>query len=271
MKNRLSRSGQLASLTLLAALAATTPAQARDYCPDRPGIDTPPCTIDPGRLSVELSGFDWSRDKDDGALADTVLAGDLALRLGVSDHAELRLAWTPWGQARSRDLMSGAVTRSAGTGDVTLGLKRNLIHPDGQGVSVALLPSVSLPTGGATLGAGDWGAGVQAPFSLPAGKTLSLLLTPELDAAVDSDRRGRHLAYGTAGGIAIAAAPGLNLAIEAAVMRDEDPAGASTQVIAGGSIGLMLGKDTQVDIGTELGLNHAAPDTHIYLGVARRF
>jgi hypothetical protein len=251
--------------------AVASPAAARDYCPDRPGLDTPPCTIEPGRFSVEMSGVDWTRDDSGDTISDTLLVGDLALRFGIADHAELRFAWTPYGHVHTRDRTTGAVDNQSSTGDVTLGLKRNLLDPTGKNVSVAVLPFVSLPSGGQAIGAGDWGAGLQLPVSVPLTGAVSFALTPEIDAAVDGDRNGRHLAFGTAAGFAIQPRDGVNFAVETAVIRDEDPAGTTTQALAGASVGLMLGKNFQVDAGTVIGLNHAAPDTELYVGLARRF
>lgn len=249
----------------------STPVMARDYCPDRPGIGTPPCTIEPGKLSVEMSGVDWTLDKTSDARTDTILAGDLALRYGIADHAELRIGWTPYGHVRSRDIASGAIDRQGGTGDVTIGLKRNLVDPEGKGFSIALLPSVSLPVGGQAIGAGDWGASLAVPLSVPLSDMVSLGLTPQIDAAVDQDRHGRHLSYDLAGGFSIAASDRLNLAIEAEILRDDDPTGATTQALAGASAGLMLGDDLQIDAGSEIGLNGDTPDLRVYVGVSRRF
>jgi hypothetical protein len=264
----------LTPLLLLAvpAHAEDAPASAlRDYCPDRPGMNTPPCTIDPGRVSAEMSFLDWTRQNDPDARTDTLLAGDLALRLGVATHAELRLAWTPWGHVRTRDKATGQVTTQSGTGDVTLGIKRNLVSPSGDGFSLALLPSVTLPTGGAAIGAGDWAAGLQAPTSFPLAGPVSFAVTPEIDAAVDGDRHGRHLAYGSAAGFSITATKALAFAIEADVMRDEDPAGASTSAAAGIAADYKLGDNVQIDLAGEFGLNHATPGLRIYTGIARRF
>lgn len=258
-------------LALLCGALTAMPAMARDYCPDRPGIDTPPCTIDPGHLSVEMSLGDWTHQSDSDAVTDTWLAGDLALRYGVAEHAELRLGWTPFGHVRTRDRATGAITTASGAGDVVLGIKRNLVDPEGKQLSVALLPSISLPVGGSAIGAGDWGAGMQLPFSLPAGKTFTLLLTPEIDAAVNGSRSGRHVAYGSAGGVAFAPVENLNVAIEASALRDEDPAGAHTNAIAGASAALTLHHNLQLDIGAEFGLNAASPASHLYVGIAKRF
>jgi hypothetical protein len=267
----LTTAARIAAQGVCALLLATSQGVlARDYCADRPGIDTPPCTIEPGKLSAEVSLGDWTHDADAGTITDTVLLGDMALRYGIAEHAELRFGWTAWGHVRTRGV-TGAVDAASGTGDVTLGLKRNLISPDGKGFSLAVLPSVSLPTGGEAIGAGDWGAGLQVPISFPLNKTVSIALTPEIDAAVNSSRHGRHLAYGVAGGLSIAVKDGINLALESQVMRDEDPFDSSTQALAGAAAGFMIGSETQVDLGSEFGLNHNTPDTRVYLGVARRF
>lgn len=256
---------------LLAAIGVSSQASARDYCPDRPGIDTPPCTIDLNRLSIEASIGDWTHEASLSDVTDTLIIGDVAMRYGIAEHAEFRLGWTAYGHVRSRDPRSGDIGNLSSTGDIEIGIKRNLIGPTGDGFSIALLPSVSLPVGGRAIGAGDWGAGVQMPISLPFDQHVSFVLTPEIDAAVDSDRHGRHLAYGTAGGFAFSPLKNLNVAIEAAVMRDNDPADAATSAIAGISAGLMLNGNMQVDIGSEFGVNGNAPDRRLYVGVARRF
>lgn len=257
----------LSSLVLLAGQAA----RANDYCPDRPGLDTPPCTMNPGRLSVEASLADWNHSSDSASITDTMLIGDLALRYGIATRAEVRLAWTPYGHVRTLDRATGQVTAASGSGDLTFGLKRNILDPGAKHLSIALLPSVTAPVGGDILGAGTWSAALQMPMSLAAGQGVTLLLTPQISAAANGDGSGRHLAYGTAGGFALAPAPHFNLAIEAAIMRDQDPAGASTEIKEGVSLGWMVAPDFQIDLGGEIGLNNSAPDHRLYLGLARRF
>ncbi|HEX7874436.1 MAG TPA: transporter [Sphingobium sp.] len=246
-------------------------ARARDFCPDRPGVGTTPCTIEKGRVAVELSLADRTWDRQPDTVIDTVVAGDLALRAGVSDHLELRFAWTPYGRSREEDRMTGEVERTRGIGDVMLGFKRNLIDPDGGALSVALLGSVSLPTGGGAVGAGDWGASLSLPFSMPIGPGLSLGITPEIDAAVDADRHGRHAAYGAMGGVTVEATDALGLTFELGAMRNEEPEETVTELLASLSAGLMLGEDTQIDVATEIALNRNVPDNRFYIGIARRF
>lgn len=256
---------------LAALIAAPAAAQERDFCADRPGLGTPPCTVAPGKLLVEVGLGDWTLDRTPATRTDTVLVGDALARIGVTDHAEIRIGWTAFGHSRERDRSTGAIDRSSGVGDVTLALNRNLVSSDGSGTSVSILPFVTLPTGGAAIGAGDWGAGVLIPASFAMSPSVAITLTPEVDAAVDQDRHGRHLAYGSVVGLGITLSDAVSAGLETQLIRDRDPGGHTTQALAGLSLGWQPGKDVQFDLGANLGLNHATPDVGVYLGVARRF
>lgn len=260
-------------LLWIVALIAAPPtlAQDREFCADRPGLDTPPCTIAPGRVMVELGLADWTMDRTASTRSDTIVAGDTRVRVGIADRAEVQVAWTAFGHVRTRDRVGGSVDTASGVGDVGIGLLRNLRNPDGSGTSIALLPFVTLPVGGSAIGAGDWGAGIQVPLSFDIGKSVTLMLTPEVDAAVDQDRSGRHLAYGSVGGLTFALSDAVFASAELQIIRDRDPDGRTTQALGGVSVGWRPGADIQWDVGTNLGLNHDTPDVRLYAGVSRRF
>ncbi len=267
----------------LAALLSVSPAiaQERDYCPTRPGLGTTPCTIDQGRMSVEIGLASWTRDTQSNQRSDQINLGDTLVRAGINDHVELFAGWQPYGQVRTETWLSGqtgarSIEKAKGSGDVTLGLKASLAHPDGSGFSVAVQPFVTLPTGGNAVGAGDWGAGLVLPMSYALPNDWSLQLTPEMDAAVDGDRKGRHFAASAVVGLSHPVSDTLSATAEVQVARDEDPAGAKTQALGGLSLAWMQGDAghgaaVQWDIGTQVGLNRAAPDIAFYAGVSRRF
>lgn len=258
-------------LGVSAVLASPAFAEERAFCPDRPGLDTPACTVEPGRIVAEIGLGDWTHDSDAVSRTDTVLAGDALLRIGLTDSLEGQVGWTMFGHERSRDRTGGALDKTSRVGDVTLALKRNLRHPDGSGVSIALMPYASLPVGRQPIGAGDWGAGLIAPVSVELTDKLSLTASPEIDAAVDADGHGRHLAYGTAAGLGFDIGDHLSTSAEVSLMRDRDPGGHETEALAGLSAGWQPGKDLQFDVGVNLGLNHHSPDREVYFGVSRRF
>lgn len=245
--------------------------EGRDLCADRPGLGTPACTVERGRVVFELGLGDWTHDKDAATRTDMVTTGDMLARFGLTDSLEAQLGWTAYGQVRARDRANGLVEKQRGVGDITLALRQNLRNPDGSGFSLAIMPYATVPAGGSAIGAGDWGAGVLAPLSFDLGGGLSLALTPQIDAAVDGDRKGHHLAYGAVAGLGLAIAQAVSATIEASAMRDDDPDGHSTTALAGLSLAWQPSDDLQFDIGANIGLNHDSADREIYLGVVRRF
>jgi hypothetical protein len=256
-----------------ALLAAASPAAAqalRDFCPDRPGLGTPPCTIDPGHFDVELGLVDWTLDRAPGSRTDTIAAGELLVRIGLGDKLEAQVGWTAFGHLRTRDRTTGAVTRASGVGDVSVALRRNLLNPDGGGFSLAVMPYATLPTGNEVLGAGDWTAGLLIPLSYDMGGGVQLGATARVEAAADSDRHGRHRAYGGVAGISLPLSDAFSTTVELAATRDDDPSGHVTEWLSGLSAGWMIDDDLQLDAGANIGL-HAAPDVQLYFGLSRRF
>jgi hypothetical protein len=263
----------------MAAMMVATPAWAqsaapaqedRAYCPTRPGIGTTACTIESGRVSIETGVVDWTRDDTASERSDAVLIGDTLVRVGLSDTIEAQLGWTPFGHSRTRDKITGAIDKADRVGDVQLGFKANLVHPDGSGFSAAIQPFVTAPVGRSPVGAGDWSGGVVVPVSFDLSPALNLQFSPEIDAATDEDRHGRHLAYGSVVGLGVRISEAVNATLEVAGTRDEDPDGHTTELYSAISASWMPSKNLQLDVGTTLGLSHDADDLELYFGVSRR-
>ena len=255
-------------------LLITAPAQgqeARDFCPDRPGLGTPACTLEPGVVMVELGAAEWTRESDSTTRSDTIATGDLLVRLGVTPQLEAQIGWGGYAHVRERDRATGARSSDDGVGDLTLALRRNLANPDGSGFSIALMPYATLPIGNTPAGAGDWGAGLLIPISYALAGDIALALTPEVNAAPDSDSNGRHLAYGAVIGVEFPLHDAVTGTLELAVTHDRDPDGHSTETLAAFSLGWQPADDWQIDAGSSFGLNHDSPDFTLSLGVARRF
>lgn len=259
-----------ALLVLAAAFTAPAAAQGpRPLCPTRPGLGTPPCIVDKGHTLVEVGIGDWARDHDGDMQSDTVLVGDTLLRYGVDTESEVEIGWTAYGHQRDR--AGASLDLSSGTGDVSLAYKRSLANPDGSGFSVAVQPFVTLPTGGAAIGAGDWGAGLIVPISADIAEGVALEFSPEFDAAIDEDGDGRHLAYGSVAGIGLDLSDAVNAAFELSAFRDDDPSGHGTELLAAAALAWQPADAWQLDVGSAFGLNHNSPDARLYLGIARRF
>jgi hypothetical protein len=262
--------GALLLSPMLGWYSAAAAQDLRDFCPDRPGLGTPACTIDRGHAAIELGVADWTLDRRAGTRADTFVFGDLLIRYGLTDSLEAQLSWQGAGYVRARDA-TGGVSKQTGTGDIRLALRQNLANPDGSGFSLAVMPFVTLPTGGSAIGAGDWTAGLLLPISYPLAKDVLIAFTGEIDDAADEQGGGHHLAYSGIMGVDVPLTHSLTSTIELTAARDEEAGQRSTQMLAGLSLAWMKGKSLQFDAGTNLGLNKDAPDVEVYAGVARRF
>jgi hypothetical protein len=227
--------------------------------------------MEKGKLSVETAFADWEHDRSAEERSDTLLIADTLLRFGVSDRAELQLEWQPYGRAVTRDRLLGQTERKDRVGDVTLGARVNLANPDGSGFSWAVQPSLTLPVGRQPIGGGDWAASLIVPLSHELSDTVTLELTSEVAGEVDEDGHGRHLAYGNIIGLEVALTDALTTSLEGEVRRDDDPLEPATYVRGGLSLAWMTNDDTQLDVGTAVGLNHDTPDLRLYAGIARRF
>ena len=259
----------LAAAPLLLAAGTARAEELRDFCPDRPGLGTPACTMDPGHVAVELGLGDWTLTRQRGEREDDFATGDLLVRYGLTSSLEMQVGWTAYTHVRARS--GNVVARDGGTGDVFLALRQNLHDPDGSGFSIAVMPYATLPTGSDGIGAGDWGAGLLVPMSYELPHGFALGLTAEADAAVDTDGNGRHLAYSAIIGLDVPLANTLGATAELLAGRDEDPGGHSTQLLAGLSAGWTPNGNLQLDVGANVGLNRESPDVELYFGVARRF
>ncbi|CCW17041.1 hypothetical protein EBBID32_13800 [Sphingobium indicum BiD32] len=268
------------AITILAFATSSGPALAqsqpdvpklRELCPDRPGLGTPACTIDRGHVVVELGMGSWVRDSDAAVRTDSVSSGELLVRVGVTNSLEAQFGWFGYSRTRTRDLQSGSLSEAGGGGDISIALRQNLSNPDGSGTAVAVMPYVTLPIGTSPSGAGDWGIGLLVPMSVELPKGLSISLTPRIDAVVDSDGRGRHLAFGTTAGFGFEIINKLSATVELSMARDCEPAGHSTIGLAGLSFGWQPTDALQLDAGLNIGLNHDSPDREVYVGITQRF
>jgi hypothetical protein len=225
----------------------------------------------PGTVSFELGAAQWTHDADTQQQEDTYTAGEMLLRAGVADHAEVQLGWSGLGFVRTRDRAMRTVSHRTAAGDLTLALRRNLSHPDGSGLSAALMPFATLPVGRTPIGAGDWSAGVLVPLTYAVSENWSLTTTSEVDAAVDEDGSGRHLAFSEVVGAEAKLTSTLTATAEYAIEVDREPGERHLEHISGLSLAWQPTDGLQLDLGANLGLNHHADDAEVYVGVSRRF
>lgn len=258
--------------TVLAAaaslLASAAHADDRPFCADRPGLGTPPCTLAPGSIMIEIGLAGYDRSADAGQIAEDWSGGDVLVRIGLDRLTEVQVGQAGYTSSRVRDRISGSVARQSGWGDTTFAVQRGLAGANGP---VALQAFVTLPTGHSGIGAGTWSAGAKLPMAIPLASGFEFDLTPEIDAAADADGVGRHLAWGGVAGLGHPLGKNLSFEAELAAWRDLDPSGHSTDARAALSLAWQAGSNWQIDFEGDAGLSSAAPDEAVRLGLARRF
>lgn len=271
---------QMQTKGILAAVAAILAAPAiaqddpgrplRELCSERPGLTTAACTVDDGHIQAEVGG-EWTLEKSEGAREDRVDVADILLRYGLGSTTEVQLGWTAYGYVRKRQA-PGDIAVATGIGDVTFGLKQNLRHPaeSDRGLAIAILPLVTIPSGASEVGDGDWSARLIVPASYKLDDTISVAISPEIDAAANDGRSGRHLSYGSAIGLQIQIVEGVRISPEMQILRDNDPDNQSTQVSASFSCGMQVSRASQFDLQTVVGLNRDTPDFRILAGYTRK-
>lgn len=251
-------------ILLIAGLSGTAFAQQSPppIATDRPGFLFSSLTLGPGILQAELGLPAVTLDETDGIeTRSTSFVG--LLRFGVTEGLELRLGAPIYTEART-----GAGNKR-GFGDLEVGAKWHLLDNAGERPSLALIPSVILPTGedGFTAGgavyqlnaalewalAGGWGlAGLAGVLNGPSAndrffqQTVALSLGRSLPSPAWS-------AYGEI----------------AHVVTDLD--GAADVSFLGGGVKYLLSNDAQLDLSFDRGLTGDSPDWLLSLGLSARF
>ena len=249
---------------MLALCVSPAVAQDRDFCANRPGLGTPPCTLAPGAAMIETGVAEWDHSADASETHDSEALGDLLLRIGVSKSAEVQFGLTSLTLERMLDRASGAASRTSRSGDTFIAVRRGIAGPDGP---LAIEAFASAPPGHV----GRWSAGLLLPATVKMPDSFQLALSPEVDLAADTDGHGHHIAYGGVIGLSRNISADVSLAAEVEALENDDPGAHSLDARLAGSIAWQVRPRLQVDLEADAGLAAGAPDTAILFGFADRF
>ncbi|MFQ5747423.1 MAG: transporter [Gemmatimonadota bacterium] len=228
---------------------------------DRPDFTESATAVVPGRLQAEL-GYTFSRTGDEERHA----IGELLIRIGIADRLEGRVGLNSFAVVDG-----GPGSGPSGLEDLTLGAKLVLVRP-GTGASrgvprVALLGSVSLPTGDDAIGAAE----AQPSGLVALAWDLSDRVGLGANAGVTSVHGGAgRVAEGSASvALGVALTDRLGAFFEAFRIFPEAAGGPDTSFLDAG-LTLGLGPDLQIDWRAGIGLDDPGPNYFTGLGVAIR-
>jgi hypothetical protein len=253
-------------------LSLTLPTWATDLrllCPDRPGKNTSPCSLDAGHYMLELNGYDQTFQRRGGTVNDTLLLLNPTLKYGLTDTLDIEASFAPL-QSQRIKTAAGDIT-TGGHGDLYLRTKWMFTGDGEAGFTAVAEPFVKLATATRGLGNGALEGGVMLPFGYDWGNGWQLSTTPEVDGLLDASGHGRHAQLVDAIELNRDLPGGFTLGAEVWTSQNFDPAGTLSQYSVDFDLAWLTGENTQLDGGLNIGLNRVTPDLEIYFGVSQRF
>lgn len=247
--------------------------QMRGFATDRPTKSDTPYTVDAGHIQYEADFMNWTYDRYNSAslTSSALLVADPVLKLGLTNRTDLELALSPLNFDYTKNRASGARNVAFGFGDVNARLKVNLVGNDGGDYILAVVPYIKAPTAMNQVGNNHWEGGGYMPFVVLLPEDWTLNLTTELDILDNSAQNGYHKNFQN---LINLSHPLFTDALTGYVEFWSDvnnDQSAATQYTADFALSWTIRDNFQLDAGVNLGLNKAANDAQLYLGISQRF
>jgi hypothetical protein len=242
---------------------------------DRPTKANSPYTVDAGHFQYEADLVNWTYDHYNYSrtTTNTVLVSDPTLKLGLTNRTDLEVVLAPINIIRSTDRTTGNRFQANGFGDTYTRVKFNLLGDDGGDYALAVAPYVKAPTAAVHVGNDHWEGGGYAPFSFALPGDFTGLVMTELDFLENADLSGVHQNYQNLINVSHVIGPAsanvtgyVELYSDVNTDRNVQPFYTFDLAAA-----WLVGNSLQLDIGTNIGLNKAAPDLQAYIGISQRF
>jgi hypothetical protein len=250
----------------------TPDAQMRDFSTDRPPKANSPYTVDAGHAQYEgdIVSYLYDHYSPTGTTTREWVVADPTFKLGLTNTIDGELQLAPYSNLRQTLRSARTTTEADGFGDVIPRLKVNLYGDDGGDQALALIPYVKLPTAERGLGNNRVEGGVIAPLSISLPESWTMIVMSELDALADTTGPGRHVNFLDLVNVSHGLAPGLTGYVE---LFADTAAGGQVSPVYTLDLALtyLITPTLQLDVGSNIGLNKAAPDLQTYVGLSQRF
>jgi hypothetical protein len=252
-----------------------TPANLmRPLAADRPDVTESPFTVDAGHVQVETSFVEYAVDRrtdsGDHEYSLDVLPTDV--RIGLTNNSEAGVIFGPWSRDRVNPVGPSPTRSTQGFNDLTLRYEVNLLNNDapaeGRYFAAALMPFVTLPTGG-SLSSDHVQGGVVLPatWHIADGIDLGAELAPAAVWDPDHNREAFELTHTIETVLDLGG--GLGGFVEYTGLLGSS--GLPYQAYADTGLTLQVGPNVQLDVGVNVGLNKAAEDLRLFSGITVRF
>jgi hypothetical protein len=251
----------------------TPDSQLRGFAPDRPPKANSAYTVDAGHFQYETDLLNYSQTNFGGVTTKLYQAFDPVWKFGLTNWADFELQYNGYQNLVATSNATGAVVaKGSGFGDVFVKSKINVFGNDGGSAALAVIPYVKLPSGGPLISNGAVEEGLIAPLQLTLPKDFGLTLMSEVDALKNANDNGRHANFVNLVNLnhPVPGIKNLSAAIEffSSVGTDANTPPVYTLDTA---LIYLLTPNVQLDAGVDSGLNKAAPNLQVFMGLSQRF
>lgn len=251
----------------------TPPELLRDFATDRPTRANIPYTIDAGRYQVEADLGSLTRDTFNKTRTRQTTWTGLSpiFKVGLTNDVQADVVFSGlYNRSEVTDRATGTTQTADGFGDVSLRAKINLWGNEGGSTAFALMPYVKLPTSTGGVGNDQLEGGVFAPLAISLPLDLTMIVMTQFDAQKNLGDTGTHAHFSQLVNVNRTIVDNVTGYVE--LYADESARrGAGTFYTVDFGVAWVIAPNLQLDLGTYVGLNKAAPDLQAYVGIARRF
>lgn len=242
----------------------------RNLSADRPDTTESPATVDAGRLQVEMSFFDFERDRQDGRTTNTWNFAATNLKLGLTHNVDLQFVF----DALTYERVGGGgapVTETTGFGDVQVRVKVNLWGNDpaeGEDTAFGVMGFVKIPTG-TDLSNDHVEGGWMFMLGWDGGESWSLGFMAQIDAVYDEaeDDYDAEFLHTAALGFDIAGPLGGFVEYAGVVSSDAD---VDYRAWVNTGMTWTCLRNLQLDAGVRVGLTRQTEDVGVFVGMTWR-
>ena len=239
----------------------------REMSTDRPDTTESPYSVDAGHFQVEMSVFDYSRDRADGLRVDTWTLGAVNLKAGLTERVDFQVVVDAYTEERTR---VGEVDHTlSGFSDVILRLKTNLWGNEGNRTALAIMPYLKIPTD-SHLSNGRCEGGVILPFATSLTERVGLGLMLEADFVHDETNGGYDVEWLHSAVVGFDLTKDLGCFVEYVGVASPE-AGFDYQASFHVGFTFAVSNNLVLDTGIRIGLNEAAEDVGVFAGLSIRF
>lgn len=240
----------------------------RPLSADRPDATESTQTVDAGHVQIEADIASYLRDRA-GAYETSYAFAVTNLKFGITHNFDLQFVFAPYVKTKTRS--GGVTTTKDGISNLTIRAKVNLWGNDGDTkTSLALLPLITIPTGGTSVEGDNLEGGLVIPFAteLPGGWGLGLQVGVDVvRKAADNGHVADYSQTIVLGHDIVGPLAGF---VEFFSVFPGD-AGADWFGTVNAGLTYGVNDNVQLDVAVFVGVNRVAPDVLVFSGITWRF